>query len=285
MRDQRRQALAKFAFQDVEVPVQELAVEAIAPNPYQPRRYFDPKKMEQLAASVRSKGIREPLLVRPVEGGYQLVAGERRLRAAKMVGLATVPVRVQAISDEEAMQIALIENLQREDLNAWEETEAIAGLVAIALRVPREKVSSLLYAACRDSAHNVIPVVEQLFGELGLMDWRSFAQNRLPILNLPDALSEALRQGLLPYTKAIAISRAPEENQAALLEEAIAQDLSVADIRARVAQMKAPDTPNMGSRLRAIAKRARSLERLPKRDRRRAEKLLEELERIFDPDL
>ena len=285
MSDQRRQALAKFAFQDVEAPVQELAVEAIAPNPYQPRRYFDPRKMDQLAASVRSKGIREPLLVRPVEGGYQLVAGERRLRAAKLVGLATVPVRLQEISDEEAMQIALIENLQREDLNAWEETEAIAGLVAIALKVPREKVSSLLYAACRDSAHNVIPVVEQLFGELGLMDWRSFAQNRLPILNLPDALSDALRQGLIPYTKAIAISRAPEESQAALLEEAIAQDLSVADIRARVAQMKAPDSPNMGSRLRAIAKRARSLERLPKRDRRRAEKLLEELERIFDPDL
>jgi ParB family chromosome partitioning protein len=92
----------------------------------QPRRYFDPEKLEQLKRSIEEHGILEPLIVRPLGGGegagYQLVAGERRYRAARELGLKEVPVVVHQLSDQQAIQVALIENLQREDLNPVEET-------------------------------------------------------------------------------------------------------------------------------------------------------------------
>lgn len=97
----------------------------------QPRRYFDPQALEELASSIKQHGILQPLLVRPLpSGGYELVAGERRYRAAKEVGLTEVPVVVRDLNDEAALQLALIENLQREDLNPVEETEGILQLLA-----------------------------------------------------------------------------------------------------------------------------------------------------------
>ncbi|MDR3645123.1 MAG: ParB/RepB/Spo0J family partition protein, partial [Clostridia bacterium] len=91
----------------------------IEPNRAQPRKKFDEDALEQLSESIRNHGILQPLVVRPVPGagGYQLVAGERRWRAARMAGLTEVPVVIRELSDNEAMEVALIENLQREDLN------------------------------------------------------------------------------------------------------------------------------------------------------------------------
>ncbi|HEY9657319.1 MAG TPA: ParB/RepB/Spo0J family partition protein, partial [Allocoleopsis sp.] len=104
------------------------------PTKRQPRRYFNPEKMAQLVASVRVYGILEPILVRPLkDGNYELIAGERRLRAAQEVGLTQIPVVSHEVSDQEALKIALMENLQRDDLNPIEETEAILELLAIAL--------------------------------------------------------------------------------------------------------------------------------------------------------
>lgn len=99
-------------------------VNKIAPNPLQPRRSFDEAKIDELAASVREKGIIQPLVVRRNGNGYDLIAGERRLRAAVKAGLKEVPVVVREVSDNEALQLALIENLQREDLNPIEEASA-----------------------------------------------------------------------------------------------------------------------------------------------------------------
>ncbi|MBM2802956.1 MAG: ParB/RepB/Spo0J family partition protein [Deltaproteobacteria bacterium] len=99
----------------------EIAVDRITPSPFQPRRIFDEAKIEELAASIRNQGIIQPLVVRPQGDGFELIAGERRWRAAMRAGLSRVPVVIRNASDHEALQLALVENLQREDLNAIEE--------------------------------------------------------------------------------------------------------------------------------------------------------------------
>src|SRR5512138_3490697 len=96
----------------------------VFPNPEQPRRVFEAAALEELAASIREKGVLQPLLVHRVPGGYELVAGERRLRAARLAGLEKVPVVVRRIPTDEKLEIALVENLQRENLNALEEAQA-----------------------------------------------------------------------------------------------------------------------------------------------------------------
>ena len=98
-----------------------VAVDRITTSPFQPRRSFDETKIDELASSIRNQGIIQPLIVRPKNDGFELIAGERRWRAAMRAGLSHVPVLVRDASDHEAMQIALVENLQREDLNSIEE--------------------------------------------------------------------------------------------------------------------------------------------------------------------
>jgi ParB family chromosome partitioning protein len=102
-------------------PERMVPVELIRPNPNQPRTRFDPEKLEELAASIREKGVIQPLIVRPVADGFQIVAGERRWRAAQQVQLHEVPVIVREMTDTEVLEIAIIENIQRADLNPIEE--------------------------------------------------------------------------------------------------------------------------------------------------------------------
>ena len=109
--------------------VQYLPVERIVPNPQQPRREFSPEGLQELAQSIAVYGILQPLTVRKKENEYQLVAGERRLRAAKLAGLRQVPCLIARVEERDAGLLALIENLQRRDLNCFEEAEAIAALL------------------------------------------------------------------------------------------------------------------------------------------------------------
>jgi len=127
-----------------------LPVELIAPNPKQPRRSFDDAALEALAGSLRERGVLQPVLVRPVAGGtYELVAGERRWRAARIAGLESIPALVRDRDDAEALEAALIENMAREDLNPVEEARACAALVeelgltreSVGLRVGRSRVA------------------------------------------------------------------------------------------------------------------------------------------------
>jgi len=127
-----------------------LPVELIVPNPRQPRRAFDESTLEALAASLRERGVLQPVLVRPVAGGtYELVAGERRWRAAQIAGLESIPALVRERDDAEALETALIENMAREDLNPVEEARACAALVeelgltreVVGLRVGRSRVA------------------------------------------------------------------------------------------------------------------------------------------------
>ena len=115
---------------DAELSTSTLPINEIIPNKDQPRKTFDEAALEELADSIRQHGVLQPLLVRPLTtGGYQLVAGERRWRASRMAELKEVPVIVKELDDKEAMQIAIIENLQREDLNPIEEAEGLQALI------------------------------------------------------------------------------------------------------------------------------------------------------------
>jgi ParB family transcriptional regulator, chromosome partitioning protein len=235
----------------------------------QPRRYFDPKKLDQLVTSVREFGILEPLLVRSLEHrGYELVAGERRLRAAKVIGLSHIPVIVRDLDQQQAKQVALMENLQREDLNPIEETEAILELLAIALGVGQTEVISTLHqvynAQRREKAlnQNVLiqySKIESLLAEIGRFNAGTFRSSRLPLLNLPADLLECLRNGELEYTKAQAVARVKDETQRKeLLQQIIANEVSLSEIKARIKAIK----PNVTEKSqKALAQRWREIGR------------------------
>jgi ParB family chromosome partitioning protein len=211
----------------------------------QPRRRFE--NLEALAQSIREKGVLQPLLVRPLgDGRYAIVAGERRYRAAKMAGLAEVPVRVLDLSEKEARLLALVENLQREDLNPYEETLGVLELLSEELGKTREEVVALLHRM-RDEArgkvpHNVVGSpeakrVQEVFRALGRMSWESFVQHRLPLLGLPEDLRAALEEGTLPYTAALELKKVKDpEARAQLLEEAKG-GLSLRELKARVREV------------------------------------------------
>jgi ParB family chromosome partitioning protein len=169
------------------------------------------------------------------------LAGERRLRAAKEAGLIEVPISSREMTDQQALQVALIENLQREDLNPLEETEAVLDLLTLELEVPREEIVSLINRSelarrrNQELTHNDMRQMEKvnsLFEELGRFTVNSFRANRLPLLNLSEDVLEALRQGKLEYTKARSIARLKDDAQREkLLREAIAKNLSLTQIK------------------------------------------------------
>lgn len=246
----RLRAISSSQGSEVQTGSYIVAIETIKLSNQQPRRYFDLHKQASLADSIRQHGILEPLLVRPLYSSpsepllYELVAGERRYHAAKAVGLTEIPVVVREMNDTEAVLFALIENLQREDLNPVEETEGILQLLSLSLKKPSGEVISLLHRMLDEFKgkvpHNVMGKVEaqmvhQVFEQIASMEWQSFVSNRLPLLKLPDDILVTLRQGEITYTKAQAIARVKDINQRELLlEEAISQDLSLAQIKEKI---------------------------------------------------
>ncbi|MBD2770982.1 ParB/RepB/Spo0J family partition protein [Iningainema tapete] len=232
-----------------------LPIDSISLPDTQPRRYFDPVKMEQLVQSVKTHGILENLLVRPIpdkDNQYELVAGERRYRAATVAGLKEVPVTIRELTDVQALQVSLVENLLREDLNPVEETEGILQLLSIRLSMPVTDIPSLLYKmqheAKGNTAQNVLgneqgQGIIAVFEELGKLSWESFASSRLPLLKLPPDILEALRAGKIEYTKAQSIARVKDTKlRQPLLEEAIASNLSLSALRERVKALQ-PQAP------------------------------------------
>lgn len=282
-------------------PAMTVALSSIKlPTRRQPRRYFAPDKLTQLVASVRKHGILEPILVRPLGNGqYELVAGERRLRAAQEVGLVQLPIVSRDFSDQEALQVSLIENLQRDDLNPVEETEAILELLAIVLNTDPEEVKSVIYQAAnaknreQELKENVslqVKTIESYLTELGRFNLESFRTSRLPLLNLPPTILEALRQGKLEYTKGRAIARVKDEQQRhQLLKDAIKRNLSLNEIKARINSLKVDAEPEatpeqiLSSRMAAIAKRLKTSKAWSERKKRdRITKLLDELDRLTE---
>ena len=158
----------------------QINIDQIAPNPLQPRRSFDETKIDELAASIREKGVIQPLLVRRSGGGYQLIAGERRFRAAVKAGLHELPVVVRDVSDHEALQLALVENLQREDLNPIEEANAYQRL---------QEEFGLRQEEIADKVGKSRPAVA----------------NSVRLLLLPEEIQREVSQGKLPVGQARAL--------------------------------------------------------------------------------
>jgi ParB family chromosome partitioning protein len=271
-----------------------VSLDQIILPPNQPRRYFDPQAMQSLAESVKSEGILQPLLVRPVDEKYEVVAGERRYRAALESGLTEVPVTVRVMTDDQAVQYALVENLQREDLNPIEETEGILSLLAFRLGCDLEEVTSKLYRMENEAKGKVTrnvsgkeetEAIEPVFTSLGRMNWLSFVRTRLPLLKLPADILDALRAGRLEYTKAKAIAQIKDEaERQRLLSDAIHDFLSLSRIRERVkeAKVSSSEPPTLAERMGATYKLAKKQKVWddPKK-RKKLESLLGQIEALL----
>ncbi len=265
---------------------------------YQPRQYFDETLLEELAQTIKEHGVLEPLLVRkiPKKNQYELVAGGRRYKASKLAGLTEIPVLVRELTDEQALEIALIENIQREDLNPVEETEGILRLLSKRLKINAEEVSPLLHQLQKQvrgrAANNVIgsekvESIKGVFDSLGLMELDSFISNRLPLLNLPQDILEVLRQGKIEYTKAKALaSLKDEETRKELMTEAIAESLSLREIKERIKAVKPqPEKEEIFNRLDNTYKQVKKSKKLilgNARKRKKLESLLGQMEKLFE---
>lgn len=220
----------------------------------QSRRYFDPDELNKMAASMQAVGVIDPLSVRLRSGTsdeYDLLAGEKRHRSAEIAGLKEVPVRVFEVDDQAAEDIKAISNLQRSDLNKWEETNAIMGMLCRNLEKTQAEVISLLNQAAnqkRGLTDNVVrsedwATVEEVFTVVGRLTPESFRKHRVPLIKLPEHIQAVLQQGKLHYTKVNEILKVKDpKQQRQLLEKAIAQDLSVSDIQAKVKVLRQANT-------------------------------------------
>ncbi|MDR2107420.1 MAG: ParB/RepB/Spo0J family partition protein [Holosporaceae bacterium] len=196
-------------FLDVEEPLSESEIrdiitvdpDCVKPNPFQPRRMFDEEGLQSLAESIKKKGILQPILVLKLgDRDYQLIAGERRLRASKIAGLKEIPALVREIGKEEQLEIAILENVQREDLNPMEEAEAYKRLVEEFGRTHDE--------------------LAEMLGKS-----RSHISNMLRLLSLPEEVKNMVRDGRLTFGHARALIGA--ENPVAIAEKIISGALNV----------------------------------------------------------
>jgi ParB family chromosome partitioning protein len=199
----------------------QLAVGLLRPGRYQPRSRMDPESIAELADSIKAQGLIQPILVRQIDGGrYEIIAGERRWRAAQLAGLAEVPVVIRDVPDQAALAMALIENIQREDLNPLEEARGILRLV--------------------EEFHMTHDVAAQAVGRS-----RSAVSNLLRLLNLSQAVQELLMQGKLEMGHARALLAVSPARQADLAHQIITRALSVRETeqlvgRGEIGAAKAP---------------------------------------------
>lgn len=185
----------------VERGTQQIRVDQLSPSPYQPRKTMEPEALAELTASVATKGVLQPLLVRPAGDGYEIVAGERRYRAALAAGLESVPAIVRELSDQETLEIAIIENLQREDLSPVEEARAFRQLLDFGMN--QEEVAKAVGKS------------------------RSAIANSVRLLALPAEALDALDQGLISAGHGRAILAKAEGDRLWLLEQILTRDLTV----------------------------------------------------------
>ncbi|MFD1465467.1 ParB/RepB/Spo0J family partition protein [Lapidilactobacillus mulanensis] len=195
--------------------VEELSLADIRPNPYQPRKTFDDAALQELADSIRQSGVFQPIMVRKSLNGYEIIAGERRFRASKIAGKETIPAIVRQIDEQQMMEIAVLENLQREDLTPLEEAEAYQTLIQ-KLSLTQEEVSERIGKS------------------------RPYIANYLRLLTLPDVTKEYLQTGKLSMAQArtlLSLKNKAEIDTVA--EKAIKDGLTVRQLEQFVLQMNA----------------------------------------------
>lgn len=199
----------------LDVPVDEIKV-----NSRQPRQHFSPSDLEDLIGSIKEHGILQPLVVTRDSGEYELIAGERRLRASKTLGLGTVPVIVREVTEQQKLELALIENIQRQDLNAVEEAWAYRALID-EFNLTQEEVSKRVGKS------------------------RSNVANTLRLLDLPEEILNALVVGKITKTHARTLLAEPDaEKQMQLFEQILSGGVTVREAEARVNSKKTKRTKN-----------------------------------------
>ena len=236
----KRQALGKgldilLPHPPAEVALLELDLDRIHPNALQPRMTFESEKLAELAASIKENGVLQPIVVRPSKGGYEIVAGERRWRAAQKAGLARIPAILQEVSDAKMLEMALVENLQRDDLSSIEEAHAYQLLLGqfgltqeeIALRVGRS---------------------------------RTAVTNTLRLLQLPGSIQKTVVRGELSMGHARALIPLPEKEQLLLAQQITRQGLSVRETERRVQRLQRPVKPRPPAKSADVMAAQRKLE-------------------------
>ena len=189
-----------------ESDIKEIPVSDIRPNPYQPRKTFDQESLDELATSIKNYGVFQPIIVKKSIKGYDLVAGERRLRAAKLAGLETIPAIVKEFDDEKMREIALLENIQRENLSSIELAWAYKGII--------------------DSLHIR---QEDLAAKIGKS--RSHVTNTLGLLRLPDDVQDMVRDNKISMGHARVLSKIDDDNKVEeLAHDVVKKNISVRDL-------------------------------------------------------
>ena len=184
----------------------EVNLSEVRSNPYQPRKFFDDDALEELAQSIKEYGVVEPVILKKSIKGYEIVAGERRCKAAKIAGLSTIPAIVKEFTDEEMMEIALLENIQREDLNPIDTAISISNILAVK-NITQEEFSKKMGKS------------------------RSYVTNLLGLLNLPKSVQELVKNGKLSMSAARSLSKITDEERVIeLANKIIKEDLNVRDI-------------------------------------------------------
>lgn len=184
----------------------QININELRSNPYQPRRTFDQEKLVELADSIKEFGVLEPIIVTKSIKGYEIVAGERRTKACQLAGVEVIPAIVKDFSDEDMMQIALLENIQRENLTAIEEAEAYSNLLK-ALGLTQDELAKKIGKS------------------------RSYITNMLGLLNLPSTIKEDILNGFISMGHARILSKIEDPNVALALAEKVKNDhISVRDL-------------------------------------------------------
>jgi len=197
----------------------DVGINEITPNPEQPRESFSHDEMEELISSIKEHGIIQPLVVSPRDGGYELIAGERRWRAAKMAGFRTVPAVVRTVRDQQKLELALIENIQRQNLNPIEEARAYKKLVD-EFSMTQEEVAKKVGKS------------------------RPQVANFIRLLELPLEIQEAVASGEIPYTQArTLLALDSQAEQIKLYKQIVRGKLTVRDTESRVGEKKGRGKP------------------------------------------
>jgi ParB family chromosome partitioning protein len=190
-----------------------ISLDDIIPNRFQPRKFIDEDKIDELASSIRENGVIQPIVVRKMNGKYEIIVGERRVRAAKKAGLKEIPALIKEYSDIRALEVALIENLQREDLNPIEEA------LAYKMIIEREMITQ-----------------EELSKKIGKS--RSYIANMIRLMELPESVKEHVSRGTISVGQAKAILAIPDKkSQEELVKKILAEQLSVREVE-RIARKK-----------------------------------------------
>ncbi|MDD6878816.1 MAG: ParB/RepB/Spo0J family partition protein [bacterium] len=178
----------------------------LRPNPYQPRKFFDEEKLKELSDSIKEHGVFQPIIVKKSIKGYEIIAGERRVKASKLAGLEKIPSIIRDFSDEDMMEIALLENLQRENLNAIEEATAYNKLLET-LKITQDELSKKLGKS------------------------RSHVTNMIGLLSLPSVVKTMISDGTISMSHARVLSKIKDENEIIkLANKIINENLSVREI-------------------------------------------------------